>query len=116
MKRLLVALYVLTCSGPAWGFSLDAVASHLAADLSSRVRPEYTTIDNFPLFCAAYAKRDIQSTKYHAFACVGVTVGGDGVVLGGVQNKRGDLICQLNGYYTAGCLTLSGCGLSSRTC
>ena len=114
--RTVAMLLGLLSAGPVWAIDLSAVASHVATDLRSRVTAQSSTISNDPLVCLTYSKKDLHSPKYHAFACVVLDTTGDGIVLGGIQNKRGDLLCQLNGFYTGGCLTLTGCGTSATNC
>jgi hypothetical protein len=110
----LVLLGLISLGGDCRAADVSAMSSRLLNRLRS-IQPESTQIMNFPLVCETFTKRDIGNRRFHGFACVGLTIAGTGVVLGGLQSKRGDLVCQLSGYYD-GCLTLSGCGTDRTVC
>jgi hypothetical protein len=119
MKRLIV-LALLICplsvsAGKHETLSLSHPAGALRARITAQPRPESSQISNFPLLCVTETKADLHSLKFHAFACAGITISGDGIVLGGFLNGRGRLMCELTGY-TGGCLTLTGCGADGTVC
>jgi len=95
----------------------EAIMAALAAKLLAnvpRIEPEATVISSNPVTCVTFTKRDIRSTRYHAFACVDVAFTGD--VTGGVLTKSGALVCDIDGVYDGVCVSVVGCGVSRLYC